>query len=93
MTSPQQVSSIVDIRYSKTLVKNTHQYNLIVKDIEVSRLAIGFKKFVSSDARICSNTTLKFASRIAQLLTAYYSNSIFTTLVKPTSGPISPLAH
>mgnify|MGYP001800088205 CR=1 FL=1 len=54
-------------------------------DIEVSGLAIGFKKFVLCNHPQCHCTTPNFASRIANLLAAFYSNSISTSLVKPTS--------
>ena len=54
-------------------------------DIEVSRLAIEFQKVCMIRLPHCTNTTLKFASRIAHQLAAYYSNSNFTSLVKPTS--------
>ena len=53
--------------------------------MEVSRLAIGFQKVCTISLLQCTNATLNFASRIAHLLAAYYSNSIFTSLVKPTS--------
>ena len=56
-----------------------------VIDIEVSRLAIGFQKVCIIRLPQCTITTLNFASRIAHLLAAYYSNNIFTSLVKPTS--------
>ena len=54
-------------------------------DIEVSRLAIGFQKVCIIRLPQRTNTTLNFATHIAHLLAAYYSNSIFTSLVKPTS--------
>ena len=41
-------------------------------DIEVSRLAIGFQKFCIIRLPQCTNTALKFASRIAYILAAYY---------------------
>ena len=54
-------------------------------DINVSRLAIGFQKVCIVRLPQGTRTTLYFASHIAHLLAAYYSNSIFTSLVKPTS--------
>ena len=58
---------------------------LLTIDIEVSRLAVGFQKVWVIRLPQCTNTTLNFTSRIAHLLAAYYSNSIFTSLGKPTS--------
>ena len=50
-------------------------------DIDVSRLAIGFQKVCIIRLLQCTDTALYFASRIAHLLAAYPSNSIFTSLV------------
>ena len=54
-------------------------------DFEVTRLAIGRPKVCITRLTQCTNTILNFASLIAHLLAAYYSNTIFTSLVKPTS--------
>ena len=58
-------------------------------DMEVSRLAVVFQKVCIIRLPQSTDTTLYFASRIAHLLAACYSNSIFTSLVKPTSLPIN----
>ena len=54
-------------------------------DIEVSRSAIGFQKVCIIRLPQCHYTTVNFALCIAHLLAAYYSNRIFTSLVKSTS--------
>ena len=51
----------------------------------------GFKNFLSSDS-LSAPAPPSILHRVQHiLLTAYYSNRIFTNLVKPTSWPISPL--
>ena len=62
---------------------------MIFIDIEVSRFAIGIQSVCIIRLPQCTITTLNFASRVAHLLAAYYWNRIFTSLVKPTSWPIS----
>ena len=74
--------------YSAEMTKPHNKFVLsfvLTIEIEVSRSAIAFTKAFIIRLPQFTDTTLNFASRIAHLLTAYYSNNIFKSLVKPTT--------